>query len=130
MSQELKFHDQSLLNAVKASSQQLDNFQQKLDQATADIKSLEKYLQSTGLCLDLSVDVSAPPYHAIGWDKVGDAWRLVGYFWDDHDRCARPLAESSARLRLACQPFLPQLVKQITETLTSLEAPIRNDLPF
>ncbi|MFA7335699.1 MAG: hypothetical protein WC028_02855 [Candidatus Obscuribacterales bacterium] len=118
------FHDKSLSTIVKESAIELDQFQKKLDEASSDTLELEKWLQSTGFCIDVYVDVNIPGYDSIGWDKCGNAWRLVARYWTEgfnSDLNSRSLVDSSARLRLACKPFLPLLVKKLTDTLVEIQ---------
>jgi len=120
-----KFHDKTLLAAVAESASELESFQQQLTEATSDMKELEIWLQTTGFCIDVYIDIQNGPYHNIGWDKIDGKWRLAGKYWSEDDRelCIRALCESSAKSRLACRQHLPTLIKAITEQYTSLSAP-------
>jgi hypothetical protein len=123
MPTEFQFFDQELAEAVQTGQKELENFQKKLDQATADTRSLEKWFQSCGYCISTYVRVDIEDYTQIGWDKYGDSWRLVAKYWEEHDECTKPIVDSNAKLRLACKPYLKMLVNEVTQTLTSIKNP-------
>lgn len=129
---DLKFFDNKLAEAVNQSIAELDNFQKSLDEATADIKTLEKYLQSTGFCISTFVSVPSDLCDEIGWDKQGDSWKLLSRTWDrdTETHSIRALSDSNARLRLGSRPYLSELVAEITNTLTSAKEPRRADVSF
>lgn len=118
-----KFHDASLTVAVTESAAELESFQKQLTEATADTKELEIWLQATGFCIDVYIDVKADIYSEIGWDQIDGKWRLVGKYWDDDERdySRKALSDSSARSRLACRQHLPALVKAITNQFTEIQ---------
>lgn len=128
---EQKFHNKNLLDAVTASHSELESFQRRLDEATADTRELEVWLQSTGFCIDVFIPVETEAYHEIGWSQIGGKWRVVGAYWED--QCEGPsyraLTESNARARLACQQYLPRLVNEITKIYTSLKEPVSTKVP-
>lgn len=111
-----KFHDKALSEAVKKGASDIQSFQKTLDEATADIKQLEHWLQSTGFCIEVLIEVEATSIHRIGWCQVGGVWRLG--FTTNEVISKRSLSDASARVRLEARPYLADLIAEITDLVT------------
>lgn len=118
MAREIEFHDKALDQLIRSSATQFKSFQKVLDETSADVRSLEKWLQECGVCITCYVKL--PPGRLakeLGWDKYGDSWRIVCEFIGDDGPQIRPLIETSARMRLSCKGSLLVLVKALQQLL-------------
>jgi hypothetical protein len=123
----IQFNDTALNEVAQRSAFQLSNFKNNLDQTSEDIKRLEKWLQTCGVCTYASVEITSESMLLEWSDHSGAEWRLVcrtpnpypDYPEDEYE--FRPLIEMPARARLICRPYLPKLLQGLAELLPKQE---------
>jgi hypothetical protein len=127
MTENFKFHDPELAAVVRSASESFSGFQANLDQTSADIKNLEKWLAGNKICFYASVHLGDSEY--IAWSDENLEWRLVYESVDDLSEderiVTRPLIEMPVKARLKARPFLAQLVSTIAELVPKMEPPIK-----
>jgi len=113
MTEVFRFHDQALDELVQRCTPSFQNFQTNLDQTSTDIKNLEKWLQSSGICFYTSVQIEGG---YIAWSNQTGDWRLVleGLPEEEYgEPICKPLIETPVKVRLAARRHLVTLVSQI-----------------
>ena len=130
------FSDSALQKAVKELSPKIDSYHKSLDKISADIKSLETYLQKNGIGLDKSVGIGT--YHEKEYSLRWEHWepenkhRLTVAIYKDtgekdengwpefKEENAYPLIECPAGIRIWANEYLPSLVKEIKEAVVEM----------
>lgn len=126
MAESFQFNDPSLNEVVGKNAVQFRKFKIALDQASADIRNLEKWLQGNGIPLYASIVVGES--QSIAWSRLLGDWRLVYEFLPadeepftaqdpDTGVAVRPLIEVPVITRLHCHRYLPMLIEAIGQKL-------------
>ncbi len=130
MASKYSFNDKTLAEEFETSASRFENFQKMLDATTADAKTLEGFFKECGFCIPHFVQVADDI--RLGWDRHGDAWRLVagyviGYDPSGEEECSlRPFLETNAKLRVMCKPYLPQLLRELHAYIPAEEPDVQD----
>jgi hypothetical protein len=116
MSSTIQFNDKALNEIAQSVAGKFKNFQANLDKTSADIRSLEKWLQDCGICFYIEVDIG--DHGSIAWASEADTWRLMYLSWGSDEngieyRDTRPLIEMPVNVRLRARPHLSRLLGEI-----------------
>lgn len=120
----IRFNDSRLEELVDKLSPKFKNFQKNLDQTSADIRSLEKWLQSCGICF--YADIALSNDECIAWSNEFGEWRLVYETTNGLEPSdSTPLIETVVRIRLRAKPLLPKLLSKIAELVPDEVSPVQ-----
>jgi hypothetical protein len=128
---EPRFSNPSLQETFQKVSPAFDSYLERIDQISADIKELEKYLHAQGVVLEFrhvvneaSKDGGYVGSEALLWkhDNTSDKWRLFYEHtsWDEKTDTEstveeKPLIETKAEIRRRTAHALPDFLKKLAE---------------
>jgi hypothetical protein len=116
-----KFHDPDLAVQLATAAPRIESFTTRLNNLSADIKSLESYLERSAVrvrvCVTLSERLNGGGEY-VTWDQNGspERWRiwyekgLGGSFINDD---AIPLIEAPVDVRVRARRLLPELLRNV-----------------
>lgn len=122
MTENFQFKDPNLESVIQRYTPQFKTFQKNLDDTSSDIKTLEKWLQSNGICFRTSVSIDRNT--SLVWSKSSGDWRLMlrcpppEYEIeedDDDETFCRPLIELPVKTRVEARNYLPLLIEEIAK---------------
>lgn len=108
----IEFNDPDLSAAL---TQFPADFAKRLQYASDDAKTLEKWLQECKVCIDAAVD--APAGLSLHWMKWGKSWRIVANWNRGGEDIWRPLIETPALIRVAAHQHLAHLVNALVQEI-------------
>jgi hypothetical protein len=128
MAEAYQFKDPNLAGVFQRNASQFKNFKSNLDNSSADIKNLEKWLQNSGICFHACVYCDKGM--SLAWSNLTGDWRIISRCppddgelaeEDEHEGFCRPLIEMPIKTRIEARPYLPRLVEEIAKIVAKSE---------
>lgn len=121
------FNDPALAEVIQRSAKRVSRFQKVLDETSADIRNLEKWLQQNNISAELEVRLKDEHNASLVWNKEDDGWRLRYSYYtaDEHGieyEESKPLIETPVKTRLQCRRHLATIVDQLDSMIPSTDA--------
>ncbi|MDP3506494.1 MAG: hypothetical protein Q8T09_00760 [Candidatus Melainabacteria bacterium] len=130
-----QFNDEALTQAAEQLEGKLAGFKTAESKASEDIRRLESLFAKAGISVEHWITgpnddpMDSNEIRSIGWAEINGRWRIVHHssHYEHGGISQAPLIEMAARTKLACVPYLIELLKEIADIIPDAHLELVNE---